>query len=233
MKRNIRFYNIIDGVAANYPIVSAQSIQRSWLQQPHQQYKQLTKDLHTKKCPFTQRIGNIAKCPGIRSMMNTGWILPTPTDIRVVTDSNHQSPIVNIAATDSPIQFSLHPPELFSQYHSTPHSSLSSIFKFDFGWRVQAPKDIVFLITHVHYNNEVRFTHTTGILDPQESSSLNVQFFWHVLDGVTLIPVGTPMMQIIPMKRSLEYNVVVDEEYSLNDIQMLRNETFKLQSTFY
>jgi hypothetical protein len=217
----LRFFNIIDGVAPNYPITPATS-QRPWLKQPNEELTQLRYQLKHARCPFTRRIGNVAKCPGIASITSTGYTIQTPVDIRIVS-----------SPTDLHIDLSTN--EFLINYHTLPYScpnTHNKIIKFDFGWRVQASNDILLQFIPIPYTEENRFTSTTGILDPQISSTLNVQLYWHVFDGVTIIRAGTPMTQIIPMKREFNPNVVVDEEYTINDIRRLKNETFKLQSTF-
>ena len=218
---NLRFFNIIDGVAANYPITPA-TPQRSWLTQPNEELTQLRQQLKHARCPFTRRIGNVAKCPGITTINSLGYILPSPVDIRIVS-----------SPTD--LHIDLPTNEFLINYHTLPYSlpnTHTKIIKFDFGWRVQASNDILLQFMPIPYTEENRFTSTVGILDPQISSTLNVQFYWHVFDGVTIIQAGTPMTQIIPMKKGFNPKVVVDEEYTINDIRRLKNETYKLQSTF-
>jgi len=222
-KPKIRFFNLIDGVATHYPIQPASSY-RPWLKQPNEELKELNRHLHTARCPFTRRIGNIAKCPGISQINSTGYVLPSPVDIRIVSSQDDLH--IDLPTQDIPISIN---------YHTLPYSSPNThtkILKFDFGWRVQASHDILLQFLPIQYTEENRFTSTTGILDPLLSSTINVQFYWHVFDGVSIIKAGTPMTQIIPMKRSFNPNVVVDEKHTIEDIQRLRGETFKMQSTF-
>jgi len=214
----LRFFNIIDGVAHNYPITSASS-HRSWLSQPNQELAHLRTQLKTKRCPFTRRIGNVACCPGIHSILSAGYTIPTPVDIRIVSSPDNIH--VDIPS-DVPILI---------YYHSLPYTQ-QRIIKFDFGWRVQASNDILLQFMPIPYTEENRFTSTVGLLDPTISSTLNVQVYWNITDGVDIIRAGTPMTQILPLKKNFNPNVVIDEEYTINDIRRLKNETFKLQSTF-
>ena len=46
------------------------------------------------------------------------------------------------------------------------------------------------------------FAAAHGILDPMQSHEINLQLFWNVLEGETLIRAGTPLAQYIPIKRS-------------------------------
>lgn len=222
-KPQIRFFNLIDGIATHYPITTA-TPQRPWLFKPNEELSHLRKQLHTARCPFTRRIGNIARCPGISQINSTGYILPSPVDIRIVSSESDLH--IDLPTQDIPILIN---------YHTLPYSSPNThtkILKFDFGWRVQTTKDILLQFLPVQYTEENRFTSTTGILDPLLSSVINVQFYWHVFDGVTIIKAGTPMTQIIPMKRSFNPSMIVDEKHTIEDLQRLRGETFKLQSTF-
>lgn len=214
----LRFFNIIDGVAANYPITAA-SPQRDWLKQPNEDLTRLRTQLKSNRCPFTRRIGNVAKCPGIHSITSAGYTIPTPVDIRIVSSSDN----IHIdLPSDVPILIN---------YHTLPYTQ-QKIIKFDFGWRVQASNDILLQFMPIPYTEENRFTSTVGLLDPTISSTLNVQVYWNILDGVHIIRAGTPMTQLLPIKKNFNPNVVIDVEYTIHDIRRLKNETFKLQSTF-
>ena len=77
-KEKIRFTNLIDGVVANYPLIRASKLNRPWLKEPTREFKESYTKLKS-GCPFTgTRPRNIAKCPGIQSLFNTGYILVAP-----------------------------------------------------------------------------------------------------------------------------------------------------------
>ena len=57
------------------------------------------------------------------------------------------------------------------------------------------------------YPDSFDYESVTGILDPAESSELNIQLNWYKEEGEVLIKAGTPLMYILPISEK-EYNVV-------------------------
>ena len=88
----------------------------------------------------------------------------------------------------------------------------------------------------VHYTNEKRFTPATGLIDPRYAHVLNVQLFWHVLNGEELVRAGTPLVQYIPVPRnayiSSHFNFICDEANE-HDRKLERSFNYTLRSVIY
>jgi hypothetical protein len=195
-KPYIRFYSVYPGVVDLFPPIKSVTIKR----------------------PFTSSVSPpnvrpVRQCPGILKVAATGWIITAPADFEITTNGDGVS-----FNWREPIQFGKGMPG--SESYITPHvaaqtdpilddpsDTLRTVVKVETPWRVECSDDIVFLQLPVTYNNESRFTGAIGILDPKYSHVINVQLFWKVLNGTTLIRAGTPLCQYIPIKRKdLNYN---------------------------
>ena len=233
-KKKIRFTNAIDGIVESYPLIQASKLNRPWLRKPTEQFKKDYKDLKS-GCPFTGfRPNNIAKCPGIKSLFDTGYILTCPYDFRAVTNGDGNTVDLNLPFQHNELGFaplSTHREEVLLKHCPAPHNTLKSILKVDGGWQVTAPDDVVFLMTNLHYTEEQRFSSVTGILDPKHSTKVISQLYWHVLDGTEIIKAGTPLTHLIPMKRGFnpEFECDLPNE---NDIHKQRISYFNTINTF-
>ena len=232
--KKIRFTNSINGIVENYPIIPASKIQRPWMKGPTEQYREDIKKLKS-KCPFSGfRPNNIAKCPGIKSLFNTGYILTCPFDVRITTNGDLETINWDLPFQVNSLGFApiaIHKPEVLHDHCPAPHNTVKSILKIDSGWQVTSPDDIVFMLTNIHYTEETRFTSVTGILDPKQSTKVIPQLYWHTLDGVEIIKAGTPLMQIIPLKRDFNPDFECDLPND-TDIHLHRVSYFNAINTF-
>ena len=213
----IRFVNTVPGIAEAHPVILAKDLKRKWTEQN-------IKDLQAgnekiKKCPVGQikevlvRTNFIIRCPGIKTFINTGFIMPSPVDFVIETNGdgeNFKSEILSILQYGnfgskelSPIRLQVHLKEQFHNYTPVPRNSLRHVIKLVTGWNVIPDKRYVYLITPPHYGNEDRFTSATGILDPFYDTQINTIMYWHVLNGKEIVKAGTPLLQIIPIPRNL------------------------------
>ena len=92
--------------------------------------------------------------------------------------------------------------------------TLGQVVKLETPWRVMAHPDIVILQIPVSYSDDKRFSAPTGIVDPSYSYEINLQLFWHAMDGDEIVTAGTPLCQWIPIPRkwldTKEFNVVIE-----------------------
>lgn len=215
-KPHLRFYSLYPGVADVYPIFQASKLPRNFTKnQPLPQVDRLE--------------ANVAKCPGIRKIAMSGWIVPAPADFIIRTNGDGVS-----FEWREPIKFDKEMPgtESYIMMHTEGQTvpvlddvenTLKQTVKVETPWRVDTSDDIVLLQLPLTYANEPRFTAAHGILDPMQSHVVNLQLFWNVLEGETLIRAGTPLAQYIPIKRSelnySAYDHAVDGEPTKVDIQ--------------
>jgi len=226
-KPHIRFYSVEPGVADVFPIIPAAKHKRDWMKKDYPTDLE-NGDMHAKNCP------------GIKMITSAGFILTAPADFIIKTDKDnktmfHWSEATRFKSGSDNVYVGFHTVDQTSPTIDDPNKSLSVAVKLDTPWRVEASDDIVLLQIPVTYNNESRFTAAHGILDPKYGYYLNVQLYWHVLEGETLIKAGTPLVQYIPIKRDmlnlLNYDVVVDTA-TTDDLKLDETFSYVMKSSF-
>lgn len=191
-KSHIRFYTLEPGVHDLYPIIKSTGVRR-----PFEDEEQTNPEALSSK-----------NCPGIRKLVSTGWIVTAPADFIIKTSGNG----VDFEWAE-PIKFSKGSPNTANYIAShtmsqvdplldNPNNTLRTVVKVETPWRLDASDDLIFLQIPISYNKESRFTAAHGFLDPKYMHAINVQLFWHVLEGETLVRAGTPLCQIIPIEKS-------------------------------
>ena len=212
----IRFVNIVPGVAEATPVILSKDLKRKWIDQNIKDLQASKEKL--KKCPvgqikdFLSRNNFIVRCPGIKTFINTGYIVTCPVDLTIETNGDGENFRSEILSTInygtylssreiSPIRIHPHLKEQFHNYTPVPRNSLKYVIKLVTGWSVIPDKRYVFLITPPHYGDEDRFTSVTGILDPFYDTQINALLYWHVLNGRETVKAGTPLLQVIPILR--------------------------------
>tara|TARA_B110000503_G_scaffold89598_1_gene135643 strand:- start:14333 stop:15151 length:819 start_codon:yes stop_codon:yes gene_type:complete len=204
----IRFYSLEPGVPEVVPIIPAHKMKRAWMQRNDPPDPD-NGNMHTKNCP------------GITKLVSMGYVLRAPADFIIKTDVNNNTTFNWVESK----RFNTEDPgnERYIGFHNQyqtehtlddPSKSLKVAVKIDTPWRVKASDDIVLLQVPIAYNNEPRFTAAQGILDPRFSHVVNVQLYWHVLDGETLVKAGTPLVQYIPIQRNFgisNIDLIIDD----------------------
>lgn len=225
----IRFYSLEPGVADLYPIKSSNNFKRDWMrsvettEDPEQTYSQ--------------------NCPGIKLMTGAGYTLCAPADFSISTQGDGVS-----FQWQEPMKFRNEKSEEASSYvnhHNEIQTiptlddkskTLGTVIKLDTPWRFECSDDIMLLQMPFTYNNEKRFTAAHGVIDPKYAHVLNVQLYWHVLDGVTTVEAGTPLVQYIPVKRSWLNTTGIDllvGDATDSDREMEKRFNYCMSSTFH
>ena len=222
-KSYVRFYSVYPGIESTYPVKQAKDYKHKWFDDLTKEYIKELEEVTTSKCPFKQIIST-AKCPAIRDITRRGYIVCAPCDIKIVTEDNGQniSWSTSYSFADPPELgplLSFHTPDSLMNLIDHRPDTLKYVLKINLPWRVECSKDIVLLQSHVHYSSESRFTSAFGVLDPRESNQINIQLFWHVMDGVEVIKAGTPLAQYIPIQRQFNPDFSVDIENSKDKIR--------------
>lgn len=208
-KNKIKFFNHIPSIAETYPIFEAKKLKRPWVEKNGKDLGQHLENV--KKCPISKikeavaSSAFISRCPGIRQFMNTGYIIPNPVDFYVETYGDRSR--IEVASINPPMEgnkfkVSIHSENQMEPYCAIPLNACKRAIKISTGWQFVPPKDCVFLINSVYYNNEARFIVPSGILDPLLSTQVNIFLFWNVLEGRELVKAGTPLAQYIPIPRN-------------------------------
>ena len=211
----VRFYSMDQNVSIMYPVVDTRLTDRDWNN---------VGDISRNRPEQGKQ--TVLNCPAIKQITSVGYVLRAPADFIIKTGAT-----VDKLSWETPFLFKRHSDKYTfsgSEYYISWHSPsqteplipkeipntdkhyLHSAVKVETPWRVKTSDDIVLLQLPVTYNNEARFTAAIGVLDPKYMHSVSVQLFWHVLEGETLIKAGTPLVQYVPVQRSLFQKNSVD-----------------------
>ena len=93
------------------------------------------------------------------------------------------------------------------------------------------PKGYTLMSMPIPYPDSHVFTAAIGFLDGDYGPNfLNVQLFWHELNGEVFIPAGTPLCQYILIKK--EKDTAIIRDYTKKDIDNLRARASTIDSKY-
>jgi len=230
-KPKIRFYSLISAVQTLYPITPAKDLKREWISEEKKDFKE-----RQSKCPMSKLVSiSINKCPAIHNIMNEGFIVYAPADFKVHTNGDEKTILFTATKIMPYAEYvTTHNEEVAQWLMRNPSQYIfPKVVKVNTPWRVITDNDILFLQVPVTFNSENRFSAVMGLYDPMMTHEINVQLFWHINEGDTIIKAGTPLCQYIPISRSLLHsmNYIVDD-LTEKDVKM-EDEYLYLRSTMF
>ena len=188
------------------PIVRSHEIEYNWVSNAKDFYRD--KELESKT----------TRCPGIFSILGSGWIHRTYQDILIETNGDGHSFSASVREDQKQLAkgthvgdyVSSHSPEQLQMFKPFTSETLASIIKIQSPWFVEIPEGYTLLMMPIPYADDTRFTAATGLL--RGNQFLNVQLYWHCLNSKEIIPAGTPLNQMILIKDN-------KVDYTLSNIQ--------------
>ena len=227
----LRFWNRHKTPVEKYPIVPAKKLIPTW-------FKQLPS-----VAEYYHNHPTIKTCPGIVNYLRTGFIVRTWVDsIIETTDSfikfsypndDEESLLSpkygpgNYLTTMDAMAFDKRKTEYTEYSHPT-------IIKWNLEWYCQAPVGYNLLFSPTQFHPNLNFTTIIGITDTRIEESLNVQAAWHPTDRIVFIPAGTPIAQIIPIKREdYQFDVVVGDKNDNNREFIKQTRRIEKQCSFF
>jgi len=141
-KDQIHFFNPVPGLAAAYPVLKANELKRDWVESNNKEVQKFNTSLKT--CPISKlkslalTTKFIVKCPGIRSFMNTGYIVTLPFDVVIETYGDGVKFVSeHFAPNDDFVKLGVNGfnKENFHDIVNVPQNSLKSLIKIDTGWK--------------------------------------------------------------------------------------------------
>jgi len=202
-QQKIEFFSKVPGLADINPIVPARNFKPNWFK--------ACKEDYIKNKNF-DRPSHLQQCPGIFDLYKTGFIVPLWHDTVIRTEGEDKGfayvhPSETLAELREGDPLGTHSYEITKWLPKRPYS-IAPIMKFNTPWNVIAPKGVKFLMTAVAYSDTYEFEACTGILDPSISTEINVQGYWNIKHGETMLKAGKPLAHIIPLtEKEYEYEV--------------------------
>jgi hypothetical protein len=175
------------------PVPAAQGLP-AWLKaMPSQAFSQLV----------SGEDDTVKRCPPFVDAMTAGFLIPLVCDLRVengeFTWDSDLPPGGAVSFPRSPI--GIHDA---GQVTGTPlFEDDRFLIKFHNLWTIQAPPGYSLLFTHPVNRFDLPFTTLTGLVDCDRyhDAWINFPAHWHDADFSGVLPRGTPVAQVFPVKR--------------------------------
>lgn len=162
----------------------------------------------------------VKACKPFLDSMLTGYMITLPTDVTVVDPQYYEARIIWDSNTN---MIDTHAARQMEGFQA-PEEYEPSPYKWNFHWAITVPKGYSLLYTHPLNRIELPFYTMSGVVDADTYRvPVNLPFFLKK-DFNGLIPRGTPIAQVIPIKReSWEHRVA-----SLSEFDEFAGEEMKL-----
>lgn len=207
----LKFYSYLPDLTRDFPIQKASVKNWDWYQ------RMLDHLRHMQRVSGKDGGLHVSKCPGIIDICNKGWVHYTYQDIEITTNGDGAS-FQWQSRVDQKSQgvmgsiigdyISYHVPSDFMMFAQFRRNTLQTIIKIVSPWFVVIPDGYCLMSLPIPYTQNLMFSAAPGIL--RGTQALNVQLFWHELDGTHVIPAGTPLCQYILLPD-------VNEDYEILD----------------
>lgn len=222
----IEFVSEIKGVAEMFPVLEASKYKRKWIDTAVADYKKTRKD--------NEKQSYLVRCPGIFSLFRKGYILTACHDFCITTKKGEKGFSWKFPDTKLEEFYKGKPPieGQAAKFFLTRNEEMETLVKINTPYHFIAPKGIKLLVLPVPYPEQFDFESSMGILDPEESTELNVQLHWYKKDGEVVIKAGTPLAYLMPLldsERKIEINnrYANEKEFDfLNQIDYIHALTF-------
>lgn len=220
---NIKFTDTFKSVPEIYAPKPASAVIPDW-------YKEMDSFQNGKKQPDGNgnTTATIKKCMPVFDAITAGYILFTPADIWVSQkfDETYQKIIPWYEwANFGLLEFH---PAIQAPNHPNRNGHLLYP-KWINPWSIETPKGYSVLFTQPFHRESI-FTILDGVVDTDSyTAPVNFPFILNDITFEGLIPAGTPMVQIIPIKRDSWKMVIGNDE----DVIKQKKQTIRLKSRFF
>jgi hypothetical protein len=185
MKKTIKYY--FSNKVLNDSIVAAKTLIPEW-------YKNV-KPANFKK---DNKHKNVKNCVPFLDALSIGYMITLPIDLNVLPTEDYTSVLLDYGLKDE---------GYFDVYHREEHSIPfpEDVYEIEFIWRIansfKLPKGYSALLTHPLNRNDLPFISLSGVVDLDEGMPKG-NFPFYIKKGFEgKIPMGTPIIQVIPFKR--------------------------------
>lgn len=227
-RSRIVFHCKLPEVLEKYPILEAKTLRYNWFKQSAMQYKNIVAEQGT-----SEHIAGTVKCPGINSILKTGYVLTSWFDLTIRTGNNDSEfEYVIPTGIDAYLKKYNYDYKLINWFSANepalkipvPKNSLQTLIKIATPWTVSIPKDLCLLMMPMPYPDEPEFSAMHGLLEPGEFYDINAIIQIHKKPGELFIPAGTPLCQMIVVKK--------DEQHVIQQLQSKENWRSELKNRF-
>ena len=168
--------------------------------------------------------GSLKRCPPFLDAMVTGWIIPLAADVEI--KSNEDASGVEYSWKFDRAMIENHSPgQVTSDKCPAPHKDLPPM-KWSNWWAIKCPPGYSLLFMPPLNRPDPRFTVFSGLVDADGYFEfINFPFVWTQPNFHGVVEAGTPLVQVIPVKRSTlfkESEVRAFTDKDLREIELTR-----------
>ncbi|MEL7446288.1 MAG: hypothetical protein AAGK02_10795 [Pseudomonadota bacterium] len=144
--------------------------------------------------------GTVKACLPVTDAFSLGFVIPLPYDVQFLIPEDRVS--IRMGWPDNcafqPVE-QHHPGQIGAP---SPPFEAAMPLKFINPWRIKVPDGYSVLFMQVMNRPELPFTCFSGLVDCDRfATTINFPFLWTGPVGEFLLPAGSPMIQIVPVKR--------------------------------
>lgn len=171
----------------------------------------------------------VKRCPPFLDAMVTGWIIPLAADVYI--ESNEDCSHIHYDTTYPRPMIENHGPmQMTTSKCPAPHLPKPPIKWMNY-WAIKCPKGYSLLFTPPMNRTDPRFTCFSGIVECDGYFEyINFPFVWNEPNFKGIVPAGTPLMQVIPIKRNTLFKDSVVRAFTQDDYKDMRSTRRKRQS---
>lgn len=171
----------------------------------------------------------LKRCPPFLDAMVTGWIIPLIADIEI-TSNEDCSGIQYNSKYPRPMIENHMQWQVTSDKCPAPHLPKPPI-KFMNYWAINCPKGYSLLFMPPLNRPDPRFTCFSGMVDCDGYFEfVNFPFVWNEPNFQGVLPAGTPLVQVIPIKRDTLFSKSICRAFNNEELKALNGTRRKLQS---
>ena len=194
-EEKISFFSEREEVQEKYPIYPAKKRYHDLVEKFNLNTKINKTETHPKRCP------------GIMDIIFYGYIVPSWSDILIrVKDEN----ILDVNFSDQRTSFELWQHEQIANVNKN-SNWCPGFIKIASPWQVKTTKNTCAIYDRLPFKNETIFEAASGLLDTHVEHQTHIFLNITKKDGTYLIHAGTPLIQILPIKKS-SFSMVIEKK---------------------
>lgn len=152
-----------------------------------------------KKGPGNIKRSTIRRCTPVQDAMEVGWIIPLAADVSFTSNEN-ASEVSYEWSFGSPMVENHSAAQIGGEAHP---DHPKPPMKFLNWWQIKVPDNYSVLFVPPLNRPNPWFTCMSGFVDCDKYDEfINFPFIWHAENYEGHIPAGTPLVQVIPIKRN-------------------------------
>ena len=173
--------------------------------------------------------GTLKRCPPFLDAMTMGWIIPLAADVEIKSNED---------ASGIEYNWQFHRPmienhvkdQVTNEKCPAPHANQPPM-KWMNWWAIKCPPEYSLLFVPPLNRPDEHFTIFSGLVDADDYFEfINFPFVWNTPNFHGIVPAGTPLAQVIPIKRDTLFKNSVIREFTHQDNKNIETTRAKRRS---